>query len=86
MNLAHGGATTGLDDILPGLGLAFSWKGARMQYASHKRLLWCYRLFYLKIPEVVSVLFSKKKGQFRVYGRPKHTEKAQSEKNMWTVS
>lgn len=39
MNLAHVGATTGLDDIFPGLGLAFSWKGARMQYASHKRLL-----------------------------------------------
>lgn len=86
MNLAHGGATTGLDDIFPGLGLAFSWKGARMQYAVTPSLLWCYRLFYSKIPEVVSVLFSKKKGQFRVYGRPKHTEKAQFEKNMWTVS
>lgn len=58
MNLAHVGATTGLDDIFPGLGLAFSWK---MQHAVTPSLLWCYRLFYSKIPEVVSVLFSKKK-------------------------
>lgn len=45
-----------------------------MQYAVTPSLLWCYRLFYSKIPEVVSVLFSKKKVSF-VCTKGRNTQK-----------